>query len=157
MYHQYITNIGNGNVSPIQQKPYRVPYAQRDVVKQELDRMIQANVIRPSTSPWASPIVLVTKKDGSVCFCVDYRKLNQVTKFDAYPMPRIEELIDTIGPVGVITTLDLAKGYWQIPMDEESKDKTAFTTPFGLYEFEVMPFGLHSAPATFQRMINHTL
>ena len=86
-----------------------------------------------------------------------------MAKFDAYPMPRIEELIDTIGPAGVITTLDLqrgidlAKGYWQIPMDEESKDKTAFTTPFGLYEFEVMPFGLHSAPATFQRMINHTL
>ena len=119
--------------------------------------MLQANVIRPSISPWAPPIVLVTKKDGSVHFCVDYRKLNQVAKFDAYPMPQIEEMIDMIGPAGVTTTLDLAKGYWQIPMDEESKDKTAFTTPFGLYEFEVMPFGLHSAPATFQRMINHTL
>ena len=150
-------HISIGDVSPIQQKPYRVPYAQRDLVKQELDRMLQANVIRPSTSPWASPIVLVTKKDGSVRFCVDYRKLNQVAKFDAYPMPRIEEMIDTIGLAGVITTLDLAKGYWQIPMDEESKDKTAFATPFGLYEFEVMPFGLHSAPATFQRMMNHTL
>ena len=150
-------HISVGDASPIQQKPYRVPYAQRDLVEQELDRMLQANVIRPSTSPWASPIVLVTKKDGNVRFCVDYRKLNQVAKFDAYPMPRIEELIDTIGPAGVITTLDLAKGYWQIPVDEESKDKTAFTTPFGLYEFEVMPFGLHSAPATFQRMINHTL
>ena len=119
--------------------------------------MLQANVIRPSTiaSPWASPIVLVPKKDGSVCFCVDYRKLNQMAKFDAYPMPRMEELIDTIGPAGVITTLNLAKGYWQIPMDEESKDKTVFTTPFGLYK--VMPFGLHSVPTTFQRMINHVL
>ena len=83
--------------------------------------------------------------------------MNKVAKFDAYPMPRIEELIDTIGPAKIISTLDLAKDYWQIPMDEGSKDKTAFTTPFGLYKFEVMPFGLHSAPATFQRMINHVL
>ena len=150
-------HINVGDAVPIQQKPYRVPYAQRDLIKKELDQMLEAKVIRPSTSPWASPIVLVTKKDGDVRFCVDYRKLNQVARFDAYPMPRIEELIDTIGPAEVISTLDLAKGYWQIPMGEESREKTAFTTPFGLYEFEVMPFGLHSAPATFQRMINHVL
>ena len=149
--------ISVGDVTPIQQKPYRVPYSQREQVQQELDRMLQPGVIRPSTSPWASPIVLVNKKDGGIRFCVDYRKLNQVARFDAYPMPRIEELIDTIGPAVVISTLDLAKGYWQIPMAEESKDKTAFTTPFGLFEFQVMPFGLHSAPATFQRMINHVL
>ena len=139
-----------GNTAPIQQKPYRVPYSQGDVIKKELDHMLQAGVIRPSTSPWASPIVLVTKKDGSVRFCVDYKKLNQTAEFDAYPMPRVEELIDTVGPATIISTLDLAKGYWQIPMAEDSKDKIAFTTPFGLFEFEVMPFGLHSAPATFQ-------
>ena len=80
-----------------------------------------------------------------------------MVKFDAHPMPRIEELTDTVGPAKIISTLDLAKGYWQIPMDEGSRDKTAFTTSFGLYEFEVMPFGLHSAPATFQRIINHVL
>ena len=125
-------HIRVGDASPIQQKPYRVPYAQRDVVKQELDRMLQAKVIRPSTSPWASPIVLVTKKDGSVCFCVDYRKLNQVAKFDAYPMPRIEELVDTIGPAGVITTLDLAKGYWQIPMDKSLKTRQRSQSHSGL-------------------------
>ena len=150
-------HVSVGDAIPIQQKPYRVPYAQRDLVKRELDLMLKADVIRPSVSPWASPIVLVTKKDGDVRFCVDYRKLNQVAKFDAYPMPRTEELIDTIGPAEVISTLDLAKGYWQIPMDEGSKEKTAFTTPFGLYEFQVMPFGLHSAPATFQRMMNYVL
>jgi len=119
--------------------------------------MLHADVIRPSMSPWASPIVLVAKKDGDVRFCVDYQKLNQLIKFDACPMPRVEELIDTIGPAEVISTLDLAKGYWQIPMAEESKDKTTFTIPFGLFEFKVMSFGLHSAPATFQRMINHVL
>ena len=97
------------------------------------------------------------QKDGDVRFCVDYRKLNRVARFDAYPMPRIEELIDTVGPARVISTLDLAKGYWQIPVYEGSRDKTAFTIPFGLYEFNVMPFGLHSAPATFQRMINLVL
>ena len=126
----------------MQQRPYRVPYSQRELVKQELDRMLKAKVIRPSTSPWASPIVLVNKKDGDVRFCVDYRKLNQLARFDAYSMFRIEELIDTVGPARVISNLDLAKGYWQIPMDEGSREKTAFTTPFGLYEFEVMPFGL---------------
>jgi len=90
-----------------------------------------------------------------VWFCVDYRKMNQVAKFDTHPVPRIEELIDTLEPARVISTLDLAKGYGQIPMAEDSKDKTAFTTLFGL--FEVIPFGLHNAPTTFQRMINHVL
>ena len=149
--------INVGDVVPVQQKPYRIPYSQRELVKKELNRMLEARVIKPSTSPWASPITLVPKKDGDVRFCVDHRKLNWLARFDVYPMPRIKEMIDTMGQARVISTLDLAKGYWQIPMDEGSRDKTAFTTPFGLFEFEVMPFGLHGAPATFQRMINHVL
>ena len=88
---------------------------------------------------------------------MDYRKLNQLTRFDAYPMPRTEEVLDRIDPATVITTLDLVKGYWQIPLAPESKEMTAFTTPFGLFEFEVMPFGLHNAPATFQRLMNYIL
>ena len=146
-----------GDAAPIRQKPYQVPYSQRDVVKRELEEMMAAGVIRPSTSPWASPIVLVEKKDGGVWFCVDFRKLNQVAKFDAYPMPRIEEMFEKIGSATVISTLDLAKGYWQIPMAPDSQEKTAFVTPFGLFESTVMPFGLHIAPATFQRMMNYVL
>ena len=101
--------------------------------------MLELGAVQPSSSPWASPVVLVEKKDGDVRFCVDYRKVNQVAKFDAYPMPRVEDVLEEVGPAKYITTLDLARGYWQVPMADESKEKTAFTTPFGLYEFNVMP------------------
>ena len=146
-----------GNAAPVRQRAYWIPYSQREAVKKELDAMLEAGVVRPSTSLWASPIVIVEKKDGGLRFCVDYRRLNQLSKFDAYPMPRIEEVFESVGSSTVITTLDLASGYWQIPMAEGSREKTAFATPFGLFEFTVMPFGLHSTPATFQRMINHVL
>ena len=138
-----------GEASPIHQKPYRVPYSRRELVKEELDKMLEAKIIRPSISPWASPIVLVPKKDGGVCFCVDYRRLNKVAKFDAYPIARMEEIFERIGSSNVVYPLDLAKGYWQIPTVADSRDKRAFTTPFGLFEFEVLPFGLHNAPANF--------
>ena len=138
---------------PIHQQPYRVPVARKEVIKKEIDKMLDMGIIQPSTSPWASPTVLVEKKDGDVHFCVDYRKLNLVSKFDAYPMPRVEEVLDNVGAAKYISTLDLAKGCWQIPMARDSREKTAFTLPFGLFEFQVMPFGLHSAPATFQRMM----
>ena len=149
--------IHTGSSPPIRQKPYRVPYAQWEVIQAELEKMLDAKVIRPSSSPWASPIVLVNKKDGGIRFCVDFRKLNSVAVFDAYPMPQVEELFETVRTATVITILDLSKGYWQIPLESTSCEKTAFTTPFGLFGFEVMPFGLHNAPATFQRMVNSVL
>ena len=123
----------------------------------ELKQMSEDGLIEESTSEWSSPLVIVKKKDGSNRICVDYRKVNAVTNFDAYPMPRIDEMLDKVGNAKYITTLDLAKGYWQVPMAREDKEKTAFSSPMGLYQFTVMPFGLSGAPATFQRLMDQTL
>ncbi len=101
--------------------------------------MLNLGVIEESHSDWASRIVLVPKTDGSVRFCVDYRKVNAVSKFDAYPMPRVDELLDRLGAAHIYSTLDLTKGYWQIPLPPLSKEKTALTTPFGLHQFVTLP------------------
>jgi len=102
-------------------------------------------------------MVLVPKKDGSICICVDYRKLNSKANFNEYLMPPVEEIFESIGGAKVISTLDLVKGYWENPLEATSREKTAFAIPFGLYEFDVMLIDLHNAPATFQQMINHLL
>ncbi|KAF0045874.1 hypothetical protein F2P81_002403 [Scophthalmus maximus] len=114
-------------------------------------------VIEESRSAWSSPIVLTPKPEGTDRFCNDFRKLNEVSKFDAYPMPRVDELIERLGPARFVTTLDLTKGYWQVPLTKEAKEKTAFSTPDGLYHYKVLPFGVHGAPATFQHMMDQIL
>lgn len=119
--------------------------------------MLELGVIEPCRSPWASPIVTVTKKDGSLRLCVDYRKLNSSTTDDPYQMPRVEEMLDRIGQAEYISTIDLAKGYYQVPVREEDRDKTAFVSPFGKYRFTRMPFGLKGAPTTFQRLMDGVL
>ena len=119
--------------------------------------MLSKKVIRPSCSPWASPIVLVPKKDGSVRFCIDYRKVNGVTRRDAYPLPRIDDTLDTLAGAKWFGTLDMVSGYWQVEVAEEDKEKTAFCTPDGLFEFNVLPFGLCNGPATFQRLMDLVL
>ena len=149
--------IETGAAFPTRQHPYRLPQAYKGVVQEELKEMLAEGIVEPSASEWAAPIVLVRKKDGSFRFCVDYRKLNSVSRADAYPMPRMDELIDNLGQAQFITTLDLTRGYWQVPMAEVSRAKTAFTTGFGLYQFRVMPFGLQGAPATFQRLMDQLL
>ena len=146
--------ISTDNAKPIRLPPYRIPHAYRDTVFQEIQEMERECIIAHSSSEWAAPIVLVKKKDGTLRMCVDYRRLNAVSTMDAYPMPRVDELIDRLGDAKFITTLDLSRGYWQVPVREADQPKTAFTTPYGLFQFRVMPFGLQGAPATFQRMMD---
>src|SRR2546429_10560 len=112
--------------------------------------MLENGIIRPSKSPWASPVVIVGKKGGDKRLCVDYRKLNKLTEEDRYPLPRIDDLLDSLGGATWFSTMDLASGFWQVQMAKEDIKKTAFITANGLYEFTVMPFGLNNAPSTFQ-------
>ena len=142
---------------PIRQPVRRTPFALRKKVDTLIQEMLEQQVIEPSESPWASPIVLVQKKDGGVRFCVDYRKLNRITKLDEFPLPRIDDTLDLLSGARYFTTLDLASGYWQVAMEPSSKEKTAFTTYSGLYQFKKMPFGLVNAPATFQRLMEVVL
>lgn len=144
-------------VRPVRQHPYRVAPKEREAIRSQVQEMLKDDVIQPSNSPWASPVVLVKKKDNTLRFCVDYRKLNLITKRDVYPLPRIDDTLDKLRNAYFFSSLDLKSGYWQIEVDERDRKKTAFVTPDGLYEFKVLPFGLCSAPATFQRTINTVL
>ena len=149
--------IDTGEAPPIKQSFRRMPYAAREEVANQLHKMRKMNVVQPSKSPWASPVVLVKKKNGSFRFCVDYRSLNTVTKSDNFPLPRIDDLLDELGKAKFFSTLDLASGFWQIRVRDDSQEKTAFSTPFGLFEFRVMPFGLKNAPSVFQRLMQQVL
>ena len=142
---------------PIKQHMRRIPFHLRPEADKEVSKMLNAGVIEPSSSPWAAPVVLVRKKDGTIRYCIDYRKLNDVTKKDSYPLPRIDDSLDVLGKANYFSTLDLASGYWQIQLTDEAKEKSAFCTNSGLYQFTVMPFGLTNAPATFQRLMERVL
>ena len=143
--------------NPIRQKAYRIPISKREAVKQQLDEMLQQGIIKPSKSAWSSPIVLVTKPDNSIRICIDYRKVNNISLSDNYPIPRISEVFEKIGNAKYMSQFDLTKGYYQIPLSDDTKEKSAFVTPFGLYEFEVMPFGMKTSPATFVRLMDRVL
>ena len=149
--------INTGDQPPIRHPVRRMPFALRATVDELVSDMLAQGVIEPSTSPWASPVVLVKKKDGTMRFCVDYRRLNQVTKLDEFPLPRIDDTLDLLAGAKYFTTLDMASGYWQVAMEPSAKEKTAFATYSGLYEFRKMPFGLVNAPATFQRLMEAVL
>jgi hypothetical protein len=149
--------IDTGVEKPVAQKPYRLAYSEQEFVKQEIEAMLDKGIIRPSKSPWSSPIVLVPKKNNKKRICIDYRKLNQITEKDVYPLPNIDEILDSFNGAQWFSTLDMASGYWQVSVKEEDRPKTAFITKFGLFEFNVMPFGLCNAPATFQRLMNQVM
>ncbi|GFT76149.1 retrovirus-related Pol polyprotein from transposon 412 [Trichonephila clavipes] len=149
--------IDTADHPPIKQHPRRLPFAKQEEVGTLLREMQENDIIEPSSSPWASPIVLVRKKDGSTRFCVDYRKLNDVTKKDSYPLPRIDDTLDNLSGHKWFSTLDLKSGYWQVEIHPEDREKTAFTSGQGLWQFKVMPFGLCNAPATFQRLMETVL
>lgn len=149
--------INTGDEIPIRQRPRQVPLAREHEVEGMILDMEKNNVIEPSFSPWCSPVVLVKKKDGSTRFCVDYRRLNDVTKKDSYPLPRIDDTLDTLSGKSWFSTLDLKSGYWQVELGPNDKEKTAFSTGKGLWQFKVMPFGLCNAPATFERLMERVL
>ncbi len=138
----------------VKQRPYRIPEARRQAIEEEIQQMLKLGVIEPSRSPWSSPIVLVPKPDGTLRFCNDFRHLNKVSEFDGYPMPRVDELLYRLGRARYISTLDLTKGYWQVPLSAEARPKSAFSTPSGHWPYRTLPFGLHGAPATFQRLMD---
>ena len=155
--HRFTHKIDTGDNAPFRQRPYRIPQSQLEMVDKNIEEMLNKGIIQESNSPWSQPLVIATKKDGSPRFCVDFRKLNNITKQQIFPMPRIDEVLDSLGDACYYTTLDLASGYWQIPMDPKDMEKTPFCTRQGNFEFRVMPMGLVNASFTFQKMMQLVL
>ena len=150
-------SINTGDAAPIKEKPRRQPVCNQEEINRQVKDLEDRGVIEPSDSPWAANVVLVKKKDGSKRLCIDYRGLNAVTIKDAYPIPRIDDTLDALGGAKWFSTLDLSSGYWQVALDNDAMDKSAFVVRNGLYRWKVMPFGLTNAPATFERLMEKVM
>ena len=147
-------DVDVGDSAPIKQHPYRVSPIKKELLDKEVQYMLKNDIIEESQSNWSSPCILVPKHDGGFRFCTDFRKVNDKTKSDSFPIPRIADCIDQIGNAKFVSTFDMLKGYWQVPLTQRAREISAFVTPSGLYQYKVMPFGMKNAPATFQRMVN---
>ena len=143
-----------GDSAPIKQHPYRVSPMKKELLDKEVQYMLKNDIIEESQSNWSSPCILVEKHDGRFRFCTDFRNVNDKTKSGSFPIPRIAECIDQIGNAKFVSTFDMLKGYWQVPLTQRAREISVFVTPRGLYQYKVMPFGMKNAPATFQRMVN---
>ena len=150
-------DIDTGSTRPIRCNPRKLSPKKIKTQQELVDKMLEEGQIEHSVSAWSAPTVLVTKKDGTTRFCVDYRRLNNSTKKDAFPLPRIDDSLNSLSGQSWFSTLDLASGYWQVRLSEDAKPKTAFATHSGLFQFAVMPFGLCNAPATFERLMSQVL
>lgn len=148
-------SIDTGDAAPIKQRARRLNPSEKSFIQKELARLLDAGIIRPADSPWSSPIVLARKKSGDYRLCIDYRKLNSLTRKDVWTLPRTDDLLDSVSGAIIFSTLDAFSGYWQIKVRPNDIEKTAFTTPFGNYSFLVMPFGLTNAPATYQKLMDN--
>lgn len=157
MYTRLCNEIPLKDATPVTKKPYPIPLKHIKAVKDEIIKLQEMNIIRPSTSNYASPAFLIPKKNGEMRLVIDYRELNQKTIKLGYPFPNMHNLLGNLTENTIYTILDLNLGYYQFRMDEESIDKTAFVTPFGQYEFLRMPFGLCNAPREFQCGMNQIL
>ena len=147
-------DVDVGDSAPIKQHPYRVSLMKKELLDKEVQYMLKNDIIEESQSNWSSPCILVPKHDGRFRFCTDFRKVNDKTKPDSFPIPRIADYIDQIGNAKFVSTFDMLKGYWQVPLTQRAREISAFVTPSGLYQYKVMPFRMKNAPATFQRMDN---
>ena len=149
--------IDTGDHRPIRQPLRRQPFQHQAYIDKETDRMLEYGIIEPAASPWASNVVLVKKKDGSLRFCVDYRRLNSITYKDSYPLPLIDNCLNALSGSSWYSTLDLRSGYYNIPIAESDRDKSAFITRQGCFRFTVMPLGLTCAPSVFPRLMDVVL
>ena len=142
---------------PVKQAPYRASPVNNEYITQTVTELLAAGLIKPSNSPWASPVIVVPKADGSKRMCVDYRRLNSKVIKDGYPLPRIEDCLNTLKDAQYLSIIDLKDAFHHIPLDELSKPLSAFVTRDGLFEWNVMTFGHTNAPGTFQRYVNWVL
>lgn len=149
--------IDTGHAQPIHLAPYRTSPAKKELIERQIDMMLAGGIIEPASGLWAAPIIFVQMPSGKPRFCTNYRGLNRLTVKDLYPLPRIDESIDFLPRGNFVSTIDLARGNWQVAMEGSSRTKNAFVSHRELYQFRVLPFGLCNTPATFQRLMNMVL